>query len=58
MMKPSKNRSSEYQNYLTARNHKPSMVIKQVSPVNKTRYEARQKQSKQNNVSDLKFITT
>ena len=58
MMKPSKNRSSEHQNYLTARNHKPSMVIKQVSPVNQTRYEARQKQSKQNNVSDLKFITT
>ena len=58
MMKPSKKRSSEYQNYLTARNHKPSMVIKQASPVNKTRYEARQKQSKQNNVSDLKFITT
>ena len=57
-MKPSKNRSSEHQNYLTARNHKPSMVIKQVSPVNQTRYEARQKQAKQNNVSDLKFITT
>ena len=52
-------RSSEYQNYLIARDHKPSIVKKQFSEVKrKTRPEARQKQTKQDKVSDLKFITT
>ena len=52
-------RSSEYQNYLIARDHKPSIVKKQFSEVKKkTRSEARQKQTKQDKVSDLKFITT
>ena len=51
--------SSEYQNYLIARDHKPSIVKKQFSEVKKkTRSEARQKQTKQDKVSDLKFITT
>ena len=54
-----KKRSSEYQNYLIARDHKPSMVKKQFSEVKKkTRSEARQKQTKQDKVSDLKLITT
>ena len=52
-------RSSEYQNYLIARDHKPSIVKKQFSEVKKkTRSEARQKQTKQDKMSDLKFITT
>ena len=52
-------RSSEYQNYLIARDHKPSIVKKQFSEVKmKTRSEARQKQTKQDKVRDLKFITT
>ena len=52
-------RSSEYQNYLIARDHKPSIVKKQFSEVKKkTRSEAWQKQTKQDKVSDLKFITT
>ena len=52
-------RSSEYQNYLIARDHKPSIVKKQFSEVRKrTRSEAKQKQIKQSKVSDLKFITT
>ena len=39
-----KKRSSEYQNYLIARDHKPSIVKKQFSKVKKkTRSEARQK---------------
>ena len=53
-----KKRSSEYQNYLIARDNKP-IVKKQFSEVKKkTRSEARQKQTKQDKVSDLKFITT
>ena len=52
-------RSSEYQNYLIARNHKPSIVKKQFSEVKKkTRPEAKQKQTKQDKVSDSKFITS
>ena len=52
-------RSSEYQNYLTARDHKPFIVKKQFSEVKKkTRSETRQKQTKQDKVSDFKFITT
>ena len=52
-----KKRSSEYQNYLIARDNKP-IVKKQFSEVKKkTRSEARQKQTKAK-VSDLKFITT
>ena len=52
-------RSSEYQNYLIARNHKPSIVKKQFSEVKKkTRPEAKQKLTKQDKVSDSKFITT
>ena len=59
MMKPLKKRSSEYQSYLIARDQKPSIVKKQFSEVKKeTRSEARQKQTKQDKVSDLKFITT
>ena len=54
-----KKRSSEYQNYLIGRDHKPSIVKKQFSEVKKkTRSEARQKQTKQDKVSGLKFITT
>ena len=56
---PFKKRSSEYQNYLIARDHKPSIVKKQFSEVKKkTRSEARQKQTKQDKVSHLKFITS
>ena len=52
-------RYSEYQNYLIARDHKPSIVKKQFSKVKtKTRSEARQKQTKQDKVSDLKFMAT
>ena len=52
-------RSSEYQNYLIARDHKPSIVKKKFSEVKKKiRSEARQKQTKQDKVSGLKFITT
>ena len=59
VMKPSRKKSSEYQSYLIARDHKPSIVKKQFSEVKKkTRSEARQKQTKQDKVSDLKFITT
>ena len=58
-MKPSEKKSSEYQNYLIARDHKPSIVKKQFSEVKKkTRSEARQKQTKKDKVSGLKFITT
>ena len=40
-------RSSEYQNYLIARDHKPSVVKNKFSEVkNKTRSEARLKQTK------------
>ena len=43
-----KKRSSEYQNYLITRDHKPSIVKKQFSAVKKkTRSEARQKRTKQ-----------
>ena len=52
-------RLSEYQNYLIARDHKPCIVKKQFSEVKKkTRSEARQKQTKQDKVSHLKFITS
>ena len=52
-------RSSEYQNYLVAGDHKSSIVKNQFCEVRKkTRSEARQKQTKQGKVSDLKFITT
>ena len=52
-------RSSEYQNYLIARDQKPSIVKKQFSEVKKkTISEIRQKQTKQDKVNDLKFITT
>ena len=52
-------RSLEYQNCLIARDQNPSIVKKQFSEVKKkTRSEARQKQTKQDKVSDLKFITT
>ena len=52
-------RSSEYQNYLIARDHKPSTVKKQFSEVKKkTRSKCRQKQTKQDKVSDLKLIST
>ena len=50
-------RSSEFQNYLIARDYKPSIVTKQFSEVKKKRSEARQKQTKQDKVSHLKFIT-
>ena len=52
-------RSTEYQNYLIAREHKPSLVKQQFSEVrNKTRTEARQKQSRKEMVINVKFITT
>ena len=52
-------RSSEYQNYLYARDHKLSKVKNEFSEAKKkTRSEAREKQSKQDKVSDLKSITT
>ena len=52
-------RSSEYQNYLIAREHKPSSAKRQFSEVrNKTRAEARTKQEKQDKVRDVEFITT
>ena len=52
-------RSTEYQNYLIAREHKPSLVKQQFSEVRKkTRAEARQKQNRKEKVSDVKFITT
>ena len=52
-------RSTEYQNDLIARDHKPSIVKKQFSEVkNETRSEARQKQTKQDKVSHLKFIAS
>ena len=51
--------SSEYQNYLIARSRKTSIVKKLFSEVKKkTRSEARQKETKHDKVSDLKFITT
>ena len=51
-------RSPEYQNYLIARDHKPSIVKKQFSEVKKkTRSEVRRKQTKQDKVSHFKFIT-
>ena len=51
--------SSEYQTYLIARAYKPSIVKKQFSEVKKkTRPKVRQKQTKQDQVSDLKFIST
>ena len=51
--------SSEYQNYLIARDHKPFIVKKEFSEVKKkTRSETRQKQTTQAKVSGLKFITT
>ena len=51
--------SSEYQNYLIARSRKTSIVKKPFSEVKKkTRSEARQKETKHDKVSDLKFITT
>ena len=53
-----KKRSSEYQNYLIARDLKPSIVKKQFSEVKKkTRSETRQEQTNQDKVNDLKFIT-
>ena len=52
-------RSSEYQIYLIAREHKPLHVKQQFSEVrNKTIAEARQKQNRKEKVSDAKFITT
>ena len=52
-------RSIEYQNYLIAREHKPSLVKQQFSEVRKkTRTEARQKQNRKEKVNDVKFITT
>ena len=52
-------RSSEYQNYLITREHKPSKVKRQFSEVrNKTRAEARTKQEKRDKVSNVKFIIT
>ena len=53
-------RSTEYQNYLINREHKPSLADKQqFSQVRKkTRAEARQKQNRKEKVSDVKFITT
>ena len=52
-------RSIEYQNYLIAREHKPSLVKQQFSEVRKkTRTEARQKQNRKGKVSNIKFITT
>ena len=59
VMKASKKKSSEYQSYLIARDHKPSIVKKQFFEVkNKKRSEARRKQTKQDKVIDLTFITT
>ena len=59
MMKPSKKKSSENQNYLIARDHKPSIVKRHFSEVeDKTRSEARPKQTKQDKVIDLEFIIT
>ena len=46
-------RSSEYQNYLIARDHKPSIVQILSELKRKTRSEASQKQTKQDKVSDL-----
>ena len=58
MMKTFEKRSSKYQNYLIARDHQP-LVKKQFSEVKKkTISEARQKQTKQDKVSHLKFITS
>ena len=55
LMKP----SSEYHNYWIIRDHKPSIVKNQFSALKKkTRSEARQKQTKQDKVKDLKFITS
>ena len=51
-------RSSEYQNYLIAREHKPSTVKQLFEFRNKTGAEARTKQDKQDRVSNDKFITT
>ena len=52
-------RSTEYQNYLIAGEHKPSLVKQQFSEVRKkTRAEARQKQNRKEKVTDIKFITT
>ena len=52
-------RSTEHQNYLIAREHKPSLVKQQFSEVRKkTRAEAWQKQNRKGKVSDVKFITT
>ena len=51
--------SIEYQNYLIAREHKPSLVKQQFSEVRKkTRTEARQKQNRKGKVSNVKLITT
>ena len=52
-------RSTEYQKYLIAREDKPSLVKQQFSKVRKkTRTEARQKQNRNEKVSDVKFIST
>ena len=52
-------RSSKYHNYLIVRNHKPSIFKNQFSALKKkTRSDASQKQTKQDKVSDLKFITS
>ena len=46
-------RSTEYQNYLIAREHKASLVKQQFSEVRKkTKVEARQKQIREEKVSD------
>ena len=51
--------STECQNYLIAREHKPSLVKQQFSEIRKkTRAEARQKRNRKEKVSDVKFITT
>ena len=50
--------STEYQNYLIAREHKSSLFKQQLSEVRKkTRTEAWKKQNRKENISDVKFIT-
>ena len=52
-------RSTEYSNYLIARNYNPSLVRKQFNEIgNLPRKDARKKKEKENEVSKIKFITT
>ena len=52
-------RSTEYQNYLIVREHKPSLVKQQFSEVRKkTKAGARQKQNGKEKVNDVKSINT